>query len=68
MRRQGSSVGGLFGLSNTQRTYKSFSARIKFLNTCLVSGDMSTPHDPAVLKSDHHGVLTVCGHIPVHVF
>lgn len=52
-------MGGPFGLSTTEHTHKSFSVQIELPDACLVSGDMSTPNDPSVLKGDCHHVLTV---------
>lgn len=50
-------MGGLFGPTVIEYAHKSFNVEIKFPNTCLVSGDMSTPCDPSVLKGDYHHVF-----------
>ena len=41
---------GRFRPSATEYAHKSFSVWIKFPDTCLVSGDTSTPRDPSVFK------------------
>lgn len=54
-------MGEVFGPTTTKYAHKSFSVQIKFPNTCLVSGDTSTPRDLSVLKGDYYYVLTVEG-------